>query len=160
MEWHIPCLQPKIYYQIIVNITDSGCTPLSLKDLDGDVAPTWIIDSTFYMDFLYTVLPFEEEILEAMMSIERPRDDLHHWSYFFLDWHEVESILSSPSPTGGVHIILNPLDPAKISTEGNMSIISETISVNISRNPNIIEKVFIGAKCSPEEIKSYTDIFK
>ena len=32
--------------------------------------------------------------------------------------------------------------------------------MNISRNPNIIENVFIRADCSPEEIQIYTDLFK
>jgi len=112
------------------------------------------------MDFLHTFLPSEGEILEAMMGIERSWDDLHHQSYFLPDLHELESILSSPSSTGSVHTNINPLAPAQISTEGNMSIISKTIPTNISRDPNIIENVFIGAECSPEEIQVYTDIFK
>jgi len=41
-----------------------------------------------------------------------------------------------------------------------MSVISQTIPMNISRNPNIIENVFIGADISPEEVQTYTDLFK
>ena len=38
--------------------------------------------------------------------------------------------------------------------------ISPIIPVNISRDPNVIENVFIGAECSPEEIQIYTNLFK
>lgn len=38
--------------------------------------------------------------------------------------------------------------------------ISKTIPINISRDPKMIENIFIGIECSPEEIKIYTDLFK
>ena len=41
-----------------------------------------------------------------------------------------------------------------------MENISPTISINISRDPAKIENVYIGAGCSPDEIKEYTDLFK
>ena len=63
----------------------------------------------------------------------------------------------SPSP---VHPVLNPLAPTQVYAEGNMAVISPTIPMNISRDPNVIENVFIGAECSPEEIRLYTDLFK
>jgi len=47
-----------------------------------------------------------------------------------------------------------------IYAEGNMSNISETILINISWNPNVVENVFIGASCTLEEICLFTDLFK
>lgn len=123
------------------------------------MASTWTLDSTSAQDCLDIVLPSEEEILEAVMGVNRPWDDLHHRSYLFPHLREIGSSLSSPS-TSDVHVVLNPLAPAQFSVEGNMYVISLTIPVNISRNPNIIEKKFIGAHCSPEEIKIYTDLLK
>jgi hypothetical protein len=41
-----------------------------------------------------------------------------------------------------------------------MTTITETIPINISRNPSVMENVFVGADCSPEEIQTYTDLFK
>ena len=41
-----------------------------------------------------------------------------------------------------------------------MENIIETLLINISRNPGIVENVFVGADCSLEEIQIYTDIFK
>lgn len=41
-----------------------------------------------------------------------------------------------------------------------MSVILRTVPINISRNPNVIENVFIRVDCSHEEIQIYTDLFK
>jgi len=73
----------------------------------------WTLDSTSSMDFLDTILPYEEKILEAMTSKDKPWYDLHHRSYFITDLHEVESIFFSPSLIGDVHIVLNPLAPTQ-----------------------------------------------
>jgi hypothetical protein len=44
--------------------------------------------------------------------------------------------------------------------KGNMETIAEMIPIDISRTPGIVENVFVGADCSPEEIQIYTDLFK
>jgi hypothetical protein len=41
-----------------------------------------------------------------------------------------------------------------------MTTIIATIPINISRNPGVVENVFVGADCSPEEDQIYTDLFK
>jgi hypothetical protein len=38
--------------------------------------------------------------------------------------------------------------------------ITEMIPIDISRTPGIVENVFVGADCSPEEIRIYTELFK
>jgi hypothetical protein len=55
---------------------------------------------------------------------------------------------------------INLLATQDIYAEGNMATIAEMIPINISRNPDIVENVFVGADCSPEEIQIYTDLFK
>ena len=44
--------------------------------------------------------------------------------------------------------------------KGNMDNLSPTIPINISHDPSKIENVYIGADCSPDEIKEYTELFK
>lgn len=100
-----PMSAAKISYQSIVNTANSNPTPLSLEELDRDVALSWTLDSTSAMDYLDTCFPSEE----AMIGIERSWDDLHHRSYFLPDLQEVESSFSSPSSTSDVHAVLNPL---------------------------------------------------
>jgi hypothetical protein len=62
--------------------------------------------------------------------------------------------------TGDQSCPINLLATHKIYAEGNMATIAETIPINISRNPSIVENVFIEAKYSPKEIQIYTDLFK
>ena len=44
--------------------------------------------------------------------------------------------------------------------DGNMANVSPNIPINISRGPGKVENVYIGADCSPDEIKEYTMLFK
>jgi hypothetical protein len=55
---------------------------------------------------------------------------------------------------------MNPLETHVVYAEGNMENISETIPINISRNPEVVENVFIGVDCSPNEVHTYTNLFK
>jgi len=51
---------------------------------------------------------------------------------------------------------INPLVTHVVYAEGNMASIYEMIPINISKTPGVIENVFVGADCSPEEIQIYT----
>ena len=58
------------------------------------MASAWSLDSTSALNYLDSVLPSEEAILEAMMGIDQPWEDLHHRSYFLPPLQEVESRFS------------------------------------------------------------------
>ena len=62
--------------------------------------------------------------------------------------------------TGDHPCPINLLATQEIYANGNMETITENIPINISRNPSIMENVFIGADFSPEEIQIYMDLFK
>ena len=53
-----------------------------------------------------------------------------------------------------------PLSSPGQMDDGNMENISPTIPINISRDLGKIENIYIGADCSPNEIKEYTELFK
>lgn len=89
-----PISAVELRYQSIVNSADDHSTPFSEEELDGDVAMAWSLDSTSALDCLDSFLPSEEAILEAMMGIDRPWEDLHHHSYFLPPLQEVESRFS------------------------------------------------------------------
>jgi hypothetical protein len=55
---------------------------------------------------------------------------------------------------------INPLATHTVYVDGNMETITEMIPIDISRTPGVVEKVFVGADCSPKEIQIYTDLFK
>lgn len=157
MDFPIPAIE--ISYQSIVNFADFDHILVPTKDVDDDVALIWTIDSTLAMDCLDFFFPSEKEILEAITCVKRPWDDFHHPSYFLPNLCKVESSMSSSLSQGSVHKILNRFDPTHIFAKGNMANILETI-FNISKNPNVIENIFIGAECSPEATKIYTSLFK
>eukprot|EP00253_Pinus_taeda_P027995 PITA_27995 len=73
------------------SLMDDHSTPSSEEEFEGYVAPTWAFDSTSALDCLDTVLPSEEAILEVMMGVYRPWEDLHHRSYFLPPLQEVEA---------------------------------------------------------------------
>ena len=58
------------------------------------------------------------------------------------------------------HWYKSPLTMHDTYVEGNMANISQTIPINISNNPNIVESIFIGEYYSPKEIKTYTSLLK
>jgi hypothetical protein len=62
--------------------------------------------------------------------------------------------------TGDKSFLINPLAMHEVYAEGNMETIVKTMPIDISRTPSIMENVFIGEDCSPEEIQIYTDLFK
>jgi hypothetical protein len=52
--------------------------------------------------------------------------------------------------TGDKSCPINPLATHVVYAEGNMETIAETIPIDISRTPGIMENVFVRADCSPE----------
>ena len=63
-----PISAAELRYQSIFNSADDHSTPFSEEELDGDVAPTWSLDSASALDCLDSVLPSKEPILEVMMG--------------------------------------------------------------------------------------------
>jgi hypothetical protein len=55
---------------------------------------------------------------------------------------------------------INPLALHTVYAKFNMETIVETIPIEFSRTPGVMENVFVGADCSPEEIQIYKNLFK
>ena len=53
-----------------------------MEEEDPYVLPTWAVQSSHAHDFLDSVFPSDEAIIEAMSRIEPPWEELHHRSYF------------------------------------------------------------------------------
>jgi hypothetical protein len=99
-------------------------------------------------------------ILEALTGPDKPWDDLHQRSYFLPELGRIEVGEFVLTMTGDRSCPINPLAMYAIYVEGNMETITKMIPINISRNPGVVENVFIRADCSPEEIHIYTYLFK
>jgi hypothetical protein len=110
-------------------------------------------------DYLNDTLPSTESIIEAMYVLDRPWDDLHHRSYFLLDleWIGQDDFRSTLSEMAEHDVVL--LDTHGIYVEGKMKNIYPTIMIDISRTPDKIENLYVGADCAPREIHIYNDLF-
>jgi hypothetical protein len=122
--------------------------------------PIWAQGSLANTDSLDLVLSLNKAIIEAMTSLNKPWDDLHHRSYFLLELSRIESGEFTLTMTGDRSCPINPLATHEVYAKGNMETITETIPINISKTPRIMENVFVGADCSLEDIQIYKDLFK
>jgi hypothetical protein len=128
--------------------------------LDPLLEPIWAHGSLANVDLLDLVLPFDEAVIKAMTSPDKPWEDLHHRSYFLPELSRIEAREFTVTMTGDQRCPINLLATQAIYAKGNMVTITKTIPINISRNPGIMENVFIGVDCSLEEIQIYMDLFK
>jgi hypothetical protein len=143
-----------------VQQTSATPDPIPAPELDPLLEPIWAQNSLVDTDSLDLVLPSDEAIIEAMTGPDKPWEDLHHRSYFLPELHRIEAGEFTITMTGEQPCPINLLATQDIYAEGNMATIAETIPINISRTPGVVENVFVGADCSPEEIQIYTDLFK
>jgi hypothetical protein len=99
-------------------------------------------------------------ILEKIIGSNRHWGDLHHRSYFLPNLRKVEVGEFTTTMNGDSTCPVNPMAMHRVYVEGNMASRAETIPIEISKTPGIIENVLIKADCSPEEIQVYTELFK
>ena len=50
----------------------------------------WVVESSHTHDFLDSVFPLDEAIIEAMLGVEPPWEELHHRSYFLPELNRME----------------------------------------------------------------------
>jgi hypothetical protein len=154
-----PLSTAEVVYSL-VHQTSATPDPTPAQELDPLLETIWAQASLVNTDSLNLVLPSDEAIIEAMTGPDKPWDDLHHRSYFLPELHRIEAGEFTITMTGDQPCPINLLDTQDIYVEGNMATIAAMIPINISRNPDIMENVFVGVDCSPEEIQIYKDIFK
>jgi hypothetical protein len=95
-----------------------------------------------------------------MTSPDKPWEDFHHISYFLPELSQIEVGEFIVTMAGDRPCPINILATHEIYAKRSMETIAETIPINISRNPGIVENVFVGVDFSPGEIQFYTDVFK
>jgi hypothetical protein len=104
------------------------------------------------------IFPTDEMIMYVMEDI--PWDDGHHHYVLFLEQHTIANYQRILTPSTVVVISTIPESTHDVFSEGNLSNISPTIPLDISIKPGIVENVHIRASCSPDEIITYTTLFK
>jgi len=112
----------------------------------------WITSLTS-LDPFNNIFPSDEGIMEVMSLEETPLDDGHQRSSFLLKIElETHSTVSPDPPI--------PILPYDILSEGNLGVIYDTVPIDISIKPGIVENIHIDASYSPKEIKVYRAFFK
>jgi hypothetical protein len=144
----------------LVQQASTNTNPNPAQELDQLLEPTWAQGSLPDIDSLDLVLLSDEAVIEAMTSVDKPWDDLHHRSYFLPELSRIKAGEFTLTMTRDRSCPINPLATHEVYAEGNMATIAETIPINISRTPGIMDNVFVGADCSHREIQIYTDLFK
>jgi hypothetical protein len=134
--------------------------PTPAQELDPIIEPIWAQGSLANIYSLDLVFPSYEVILEELTSLDRPWDDLHHRSYFLPKLRRIEAGEFVLTMTGDRSCLVNPMAMHAIYDEGNMESITETIPIDISRTPSVVENVFFRADYFPEEVRIYIDLFK
>jgi hypothetical protein len=106
------------------------------------------------------IFPMDEMIMSDMSMEDTPWDNGHHRSILFLEQHTLESYqrISTPSTIVVITSVLE--SPHNVLYEGNLSIISPTIPLNISINPGVVENVHIRDSCSVDEVTTYKCLFQ
>ena len=150
-------LAEKKYSTIQSESVSTICSP-QVDELDQYSLPEWVdIPSSSSHDFLSDTLLSDEVILKAMMLSERPWEDNHHRSSVLPLLNEEVTPLASEATDHGP--TRSPSTSNGISTEGNLSNISKTITISISVKPRVVQTITIGAKCTHEEITLYKALF-
>ena len=98
----------------------------------------------------------DENILEAIMAEGEPWEDYHYRSHL-LDYEENNlSELYHPSIQT---FFLNYFPINAIESERNLPTIEETISIDISTKPGVVENIHVGVSCCPSKLDSYHSLF-
>jgi len=148
------------FYESIQTLSDSPEHLDHHATSDSYPSPYWLHKKDRFTDYLLLNLPSDESIMEAMSVDDLPWKDGHHRSSFFPDIQNMEDCLPSMVPPD---VTLSPQTPVltcHVLSEGNMGNITTTRPMDISVKPGIVENIHIDINCSPEEVTTYTALFK
>jgi hypothetical protein len=117
-----PLFAVEVMYSIVKQaLTDPD--PTLAQDLDPVLETIWAQGSLANTNYLYLVSPSDEEILEALTSLNKPWDHLHHISYFLPELRRIEAGEFLLTMIGDRSCLVNPLATHVVYAEGNMECI-------------------------------------
>lgn len=128
--------------------TDEGQDLPKREEIDQFDSPTWILNSPKNVDPIDLVLPSDEAMMEAMTKTKKSWGDLHQISYSLLNLDNMQEIEHDLKNYVGYDWYCSLVATHEVLAKGNMSNISKTIPINISKTPGVVEFFFIGADCS------------
>jgi hypothetical protein len=128
--------------------------------LDAYSVPSWLDSLSSVVDYISQIFPSDESIMEMLIIDDLPWDDNHHRSSFLLPLEEIPQDIRFIFPPDVTDAPQSPILTQETLSEGNMGNISTTIIIDISIKEGVMENINLGANCTPEEVVSYTALFK
>jgi hypothetical protein len=122
--------------------------------------PSWLDSLSSAIDYISQIFPSYESIMEMISIDDVPWDDNHHQSSFLLPLEEIHQDMHSIFPPDFTNAPQSPILTQDTLSEGNMGNISTMIVIDISIKEVVVENINLGANCTPEEVVSYTYLFK
>jgi hypothetical protein len=86
----MPLSTAEVAYSLVQQAS-TNTDPTPTQEFDPLLEPIWAQGSLAHIDSLDLVLPTDEAIIKAMTSPNKPREDLHHRSYFVPDLSQIEA---------------------------------------------------------------------
>jgi hypothetical protein len=126
---------------------------------DAYSVPSWLDSLSSIIDYISHIFPSDESIMEMLSIDDFPWDDNYHRSSFLMPLEEVQDI-RSVFPLDVTDAPKSPILTQDTFSEGNMGNISTTITIDISVKEGVVENINLGANCTPDEVVSYTTLFK
>ena len=120
-----------------------------VENLKSASPSVWVDRSLYFgtpSDPFSSMLLIDENVLEAIMLEEEPREYYHHRSH--LPNYEENNLSELYHPSIQT-FFLNYFPINAIESERNLPTIEETISIDISTKPGIVENIHVGVSCSP-----------
>jgi hypothetical protein len=122
--------------------------------------PSWLDSLSSAIDYISKIFPSDESSMEMLSIDDVPWDDNHHRSSFLLPLEEIHQDIHSVFPSNVTNAPQSPILTQDTLSEGNMGNISTMIIIDISIKEGVVENINLGANCTPEEVVSYTALFK
>jgi hypothetical protein len=152
--WIVPNLGDHVHFGDVMPLSSVESTYQAIQS--ATLTPSSLEE--FSPNPFRVIFPTDEMIMYVME--DTPWDDGHHRSILFLEQQTLENYQRISTLSTVVVISTVPQSTCDVFVEGNLSNILPMIPIDISVKPGIVENVHIGASCSPEEIVTYTSLFK
>jgi hypothetical protein len=127
----MPLSTAKVAYSLVQQASTNP-DPTHAQELDPLLEPISAQGSLANIDSLDLVLPSDEAVIEAMTSLDKLWEYLHHRSYFLPELRRIDAREFTVTMTGDQSCPINLLATHEIYVEGNMPAIAETIPISIS----------------------------
>ena len=111
-------------------------------------------------DPLREFFPSNEAIVETMSLEDLSWSDGHHRSSFMPGLGEMFDCIERFASQVPTPPLQTPILTHEVLSEGNLSNITQTMPIDISVKPRVVENIHVGVTCSPEEIQVYTNLFR